>query len=172
VDIYNKMLREISSQPKSEDWCVHVLTLILDMCLLNAWTIYNERMLCMYSPMNRDVFITNVAHTLAFPWIESRYNTRHEVGLQQETVYALEDVLMEAKRDIVLKIVCNREPGKPGRCYICFDGISKNPNETSDKRKRLKKNLCKNKTLCSTCNFPVCKAHRRLGECIQCLHEE
>ena len=170
VDICNKMLRQTSSQPKNEDWCVHVLTLIVDMCLLNAWTIYNELRIAQHQ--NRDVFTKNVAHTLALPWIQSRYNTRHAVGgLKQDTVFALEDVLAEAKADFVPKIICNSEPGKPGRCYICFDTISNNPNETSEERKRLKKNLRKNKTFCSTCNFPVCKSHRSLGECTQCLHE-
>ena len=172
VDAYNKKLREMSSQPQSYNWTVHVFTLIVDMCLLNAHTVFSQ----VVSDISRRDHAQIVVDGLVCDWMEQRYNGRHQAFLQQDTVAALEEVLGMVKTDFVPTAVSTKERGKPAKCYLCLELFTRDSEIDAIERKRLKKNLRKIKSFCTVCDFPVCKLHRHLRVCVQCsshrLHEE
>ena len=72
VDIMNKMIRELSTQPKTDDWQICVFTFILDVACINARTIlkYNLK-----KEDTRRVFLKNLVHQLVTFWLEARPRT-------------------------------------------------------------------------------------------------
>lgn len=155
VDIFNKMVRELSSQSKTDDWRISTFTFLLDVACINAQTILKYNMPGKHD--NRRYFLTRLIHQLVAPWLKKRFQ-RPE--LATETKDAIKVVLKQADPSYDTDAKPNpAKLGVPAKCFICFDEATKidDPKERRKKKKNL--NIVK-KWFCPKCNAAICPKHR------------
>ena len=87
VDIMNKMIKELTTQPKTDDWRMAVFTFVIDVACINAQTIlrYNLK-----KSDERRVYLKNLVHQLVTPWLKTRFNRPY---LKSDTKNAIKRVL-------------------------------------------------------------------------------
>jgi hypothetical protein len=154
VDIMNKMIRELSTQPKTDDWRMCVFTFMIDVACINAWTILRYNM---GKHDERRVFLKNLVHQLVGPWVKSRF-LQGGLTLTLKTMNAMKAVLknIDPTFDTEPKLV-PKNPGKDARCFICVDEAKKLQGQ---ERKKRQKDLKKIKWRCPKCDSSVCRRHR------------
>ena len=154
VDIFNKMLRNLSSQPKCDDWRLAVFTFMLDVAAINAQTILKYRL--PEKAKCRRTFLKSLINELALPWLRKR---SQRTDLKVKTKRAIRQVLEEIDPNFVpLVVPAPEKQGVKARCYICMDEF--NQLYEGEILKKKKKNVNQQKWFCPKCNLAICKKHR------------
>ena len=75
VDIFNRMIRELTTQPKTDEWRFSVFTLLIDIACINAHTILKYNALGKHLVPRQ--YLKSLVHQLTCPWLRKRFLLGH-----------------------------------------------------------------------------------------------
>ena len=159
LDIVNEMLKDISSQPVSNNWAIVVFTFILDLCAINSCTIFKYN--CPNDFNGRREFLRLLALQFCVPHLIERLK---QPGVQSQCKSAIKTILKDDDVQPPIDEGIFNEPMNPdvldlvnrSKCYCCIIDLEGLPDA---ERRRRKGNLKKQRNFCNICKRGICPRH-------------
>ena len=134
VDVVNHMVKDCSSQSKTDSWAFAVFTFLIDLAGINAQTILKHNL--KKTKINRRAFLTSLIYQLVLPWIKKRYSIATTIKMRSETKAAVISILR--RFDPTFKEEEERTippPTTEGKCRICVEQLDSLKGKESQKTK-------------------------------------
>ena len=154
VDVVNHMVKDCSSQSKTDSWAFAVFTFLIDVAVINAQTILRHNL--KKPKINRRAFLNSLIFQLVLPWIKKRYSIAGALKMRCETKSAVISILRrydpsfkEEERAI--------PPADKGKCYKCLVELDSLKGKEKTKKRNKMGPISYN---CSKCGHPACTNHR------------
>ena len=157
VDVVNHMVKDCSSQSKTDKWAFALFTFLIDVAAINAQTILMKNL--KKTKINRRSFLANLVFQLALPWLKHRYDNAALLSLKSDTRSCLREILKSHDP-------CFKEPEVPssappagvkGQCFLCLKELELLKGKERSKRRRA---IRYSEIYCSKCNQALCTGHR------------
>ena len=170
VDAIDQLCSYIDIAPRSKRWSITVFCRMLEISLVNAFTLLNMDGNPGTGSMSRTKFTQSIALSLVMPYLMARDTT----FLSESLKLKISCAIANAPENLVKQLApvdsrVNNEKQLPDsapstdlrRCFHCYK------NQTTLKGKR---NLTKVKTFCRMCFKAVCKKHSHVEICCSDCH--
>ena len=158
VDVVNHMVKDCSSQSKTDKWAFALFTFLIDVAGINAQTILTKNL--KKTKLRRRTFLSNLSFQLALPWMKYRYDNAASLFLKSETKSCLRDILKShdpSFKEPEVALAPLAPTGVKAQCYMCLkESELLKGKERSKKRRAIRYT----DVYCSKCNRALCTSHR------------
>ena len=155
VDVVNHMVKDCSTQSKTDSWAFAVFTFLIDLAGINAQTILKHN--TKKTKINRRSFLTSLIFQLVVPWLRKRYSIAATIKMRSETKAAVLSILKRHDPSYNKEDARTVTPAEKGKCRMCLDHLD---TLSGAEKKKFRNRITIVSYICSKCRQPACNNHR------------